>query len=333
VKKSFEIRLGFINSVNKIGWDRAFSEYRKNFGISELEAKKWWKWYSQHICLPEVYYEAESGPKTVEKKRGKGKNLETLPFVVTGPVDVEFAGNIYHLENEGLYRFSIITKSVRNLVVIKDRKSVMPLLCALSIIHIHGNRDASTTMEQRKKLLLSRYWISLTCGDIALLTKEVLNDAGFRARIISAFTLDDWNTYNNGHVLTEVFFHDISEWVLVDIDMGYVFMHNGKLLNAFYFWQCIKEERQILFVPLSEKEIDPLWLENDYSYAHMWRQLCKDINSKLAWYKRIFQTFGFQSDDKWIYIGDGKQAKRIIEYRGHYSSTLPEKEFLEKFYG
>ncbi|MGC9065254.1 MAG: hypothetical protein ACP5JO_01315 [Candidatus Ratteibacteria bacterium] len=329
----FEIRIGFINLVNKIGWKQALQKYEKYFNISEDDAKTWWEWYENEICVPEVCYELDSGPQVIKGKKGRGKKVEKLPLIVTGQVDVEFMGNVYKLTNEGLYRFSVITKSVRNLIMIKNRHSVIPVLKALSLMQIHGNRDQSTTMKQRKKLLLSRYWISLACGDISALTKEVLSDAEITSRLVSVLTLEDWNTYNNGHVLIEVFFPDVSRWVLVDVDMGYIFMHNGELLSSYSFWKCLKENRCIMFVPLSQKEIDPLWLENDYySYAHMWRVMERDLNSKLSWYKRIFQTFGFQSEGKFIYIGDGKDAKRIIEYRGHYSTTLPEREFIEKFY-
>jgi len=329
----FEVKLGFINLVNKIGWKKALQKYKKDFKISENDAKKWWKWYEKEICIPEVCYESDAGPQVVKGEKGTGEKLEKLPFIVTGPIKVEFMGNVYTLVNEGLYRFSVITKSVRNLVMIKHKNSVIPILKAISLIQIHGGRDQSTTLEQRKKLLFSRYWISLTCGDISALTKQVLSDAGFTSRLVSALTLAQWNTYNNGHVLLEVFFPDISRWVLVDVDLGYIFMHDGELLNAYSFWKCLKENNHILFVPLSQKEIDPLWLENEYySYSHMWRRIVKDVNTKLSWYKRIFQTFGFHTENKFIYIGDGKDARRIIEYRGHYSTTLPERAFVKKFY-
>lgn len=288
----FEIRLAFINRAIKEGWDKALQEFKKDFAISEAQAIRWWKWYEEKICIPEVCYETDSFPQILKGGKGKGQKIEELPLIVQGPLKVEFAGKTYHIEQEGLYRFTIITRSVRNLIMIKDKNSVMPILKALSFIQVHGNRDTCFSFEERKKLILSRYWISLTCGDIAALAKEILSNSGFKSRLVSSFTLEDWNTYNNGHVLLEVFFPSISKWVLVDIDMGYVFLDDSKLIDAITFWRCVRQNKQPVFVPLSPKEVDPLWLENNnYSYSHMWRTFVKDIPSKWDWYKRIFQTF------------------------------------------
>lgn len=329
----FEIRLAFINRVIKDGWDKALQEFKKNFAISETQAKRWWKWYEEKICIPEVCYETDSSPQILKGEKGKGQRIEELPLIVQGPLKVEFAGKTYHIEQEGLYRFAIITRSLRNLIMVRAKDSVMPILKALSFLHIHGNRDAFFSLEERKKLVLSRYWISLTCGDIAILTSEILSDAGFKSRLVSALTLEEWNTYNNGHALLEVYFPSVSKWVLVDIDMGYVFLDENKLIDSITFWRFVKQNKQPVFVPLSPKEVDPLWLENNnYSYAHMWRSVVKDIPSKWDWYKRIFQTFGFKDKEKWVYLAEGKDAKRVFEYRGHYSAILPEKRFEAKFY-
>ncbi len=329
----FEVRLGFIYLVIEKGWDEAIKKYKEEFGISVDTARKWWKWYEEKICISEVFYETDSGPEILTGIRGKARKIEELPLIVKGPMKVEFGGRVYHIDREGLYRFTSITKSNRNLIMIKNRDSVMPILKALSLIQIHGNRDVCFSTEERKKLVLSRYWISLTCGDIAALTKEILSDAGFNSRIVSAMTAEQWNTYNNGHVLLEVFFPSLSGWVLVDIDMGYIFMHDGRVIDAITFWGCVRENRQVVFVQLSNKEVDPLWIEkNGFSYAFMWRRIVKDINSKWMWYRRIFQTFGFKDGDEFVYLAEGKESRRVYEYRGHYAKTMDEKRFRKKFY-
>ncbi|MCX7705228.1 MAG: hypothetical protein N2115_03080 [bacterium] len=330
----FEIRLGFIYMVNDKGWDVAMKQYRDEFCIEEKTAKKWWQWYEDEICIAEVCYETDAGPEILTGEKGKGEKLEKLPFIVKGPLKVEFKNNIYNINREGLYRFTTITKGVRNLIMIENKNSLMPILKALSKIQVHGNRDICYSLEERKNLVLSRYWISLTCGDISVLAKEILKDAGFTSRLLSALTTDDWNTYNNGHMLLEVFFPLIKRWVLVDIDMGYVFLQDDVLIDAMTFWKCVKHNRRPVFIRLSEKEIDPLWLEkNGFSYAYMWRNIVKDENSKWNWYRRIFQSFGFQDEnDKFIYLAEGRDARRVLEYRGHYATVMSEKNFAKKFY-
>ncbi|HON05926.1 MAG TPA: hypothetical protein P5065_05685 [Candidatus Ratteibacteria bacterium] len=331
----FEIRLGFISNVEKYGWDKAVMDFKKKFNISEATAKKWWKWYEEEICIPLVQHETDSGPEEIKSQKGTGVKIEDLPLIIIGKQNVCFMGKTYRIESEGLYRFSVITRSVRNLIMIQDNNSMIPVLKSLALMQIHGNRDSSFSSEEWKKLLLSRYWISLTCGHIASLTGQVLSDYGFKSRIVSAFTFSDWNTYNNGHMLLEVFFPSILKWVLVDIDMGYVFLDDNGFIDAISFWRCVKQKKQPVFVPLATKEIDPLWLENNFSYAHMWRNIVKDIPSKWSWYTRIFQTFGFQDEEnpeRFVYLAEGKNAEKVFEYRGHYSNSLGEREFKEKFY-
>jgi len=332
-REIFELKCGFINLVKAKNWNEAVATYEKEFGIDRKTARNWWNWYKREICVPEVCFESGGKSEILTGKSGSAEKLQSLPLVVKGLRNVEFMGKVYNLDREGLYRFSVISESVRNLIVIRNEMSVMPILEAMALMQVHGNRDSMVKREERKKLLLSRYWISLTCGCISALTIEVLTDAGFKARSVSSMTVDQWNTYNNGHMTIEVFFPALSRWVFVDIDMGYIFMSDGQLLDCYNFWQCVKENRQPTFVALAPKEIDPLWLENDYSYTHMWRKIVADIPSKWNWYLRAFQTFGFNvHDDRWVYLASGRTARRVLEYRGHYATTLSEKAFVEKFY-
>ncbi len=65
----------------------------------------------------------------------------------------------------------------------------------------------------------------------------------------------------------------------------------------------------------------------------MWRNIVRDIGSKWNWYRRIFQSFGFQDEsNKFIYLAEKEDAERVLEYRGHYAAVASEEEFLEKFY-
>jgi hypothetical protein len=332
-REYFEWKCGFVNTVRAKGWDKALAEFRKEFGITEAKAKEWWAWYEREILVPEVCYEADGASEVLTGVPGRAPAVETLPLVARGVKKAMFRGKVYTFDREGLYRFTTISDSVRNVIAIRDGDSVMPVLKALALMQIHGNRDSAADLPARRKLLLSRYWISLTCGCISALTKDVLETAGFKARLVSSMTLRDWNTYNNGHVSLEVFFPDLARWVYVDVDMGYVFMHNGELLDCLGFWRCVREDRQPTFVPLAPKEVDPLWLEgNNYSYAFYWRRTVPDIPAKWNWYRRVFEVFGFNEKDRTVYMASGKAAERVQEYRGHYAKMLAEAAFVKKFY-
>ena len=45
---------------------------------------------------------------------------------------------------------------------------------------------------------------------------------GVKSRLVSSLTLDSWNSYDNGHIMIEVFRPELKKWVVYDIDLSLI---------------------------------------------------------------------------------------------------------------
>jgi len=325
--RPFAEGIRFVDEVHRSGWEKA----KEKFGMDEDEARKWWGWYEREVCKPWVVYEGEGGMEEVEGIEGEAEEVERLPLVVRDVRKAGFAGKVYNLEREGLYRFAVLTRSVRNLIVAREDRP-LPILRALSAIQVHGNRDGGKSIDELKELLLNRTSISVTCGIIASLTVAVLTDLGFRARFVTTLILEDWNTYDNGHALCEVFIPEGGKWALVDVDMGFMFMMDGVYLDAYEFWKCLREGERVEFSPLSEKFVDPFFLgASGFNYFLCMKYLLRDLESKKAWYKRIFQIVGIKDGDKTVFFGPEDEIRSY--YAGDWFDVVPLSEWRARSYG
>jgi len=323
-REDFTFRLSFINKVIEKGKEEAMRVLQ----VEDKKAEEWLKWYEKEERIPLVLCESEGGMIEIRCESGKGEEVEKLPLIVKGEKTVEFDGNTYHLKEEGLYRFLLIPHKIQNLILLRS-SSPLPLLRCLSLLQIHGNRHSKESRDRLKEKLREEAWISITCGTISSLGEKILKEEGFRARRVSANTLEKWNTYNNGHCLLEVFLPE-QGWTLVDLDMGFLFRGKSKFLSAYEFWKMVQEGIKPKFYSLSENPIDPYFLSPiGFNFSPYYKWKFNKIEWKWDWYRRIFQTIGIREREKSIFFGPEKKLK---EYFGETISVIPEKEWVKKFY-
>jgi hypothetical protein len=239
----------------------------------------------------------------------KVEDVRGLPLVVTGKKAVGFEGKSYPVEKEGLYRFLKYPSDVVNLISRKDDNSMLPVLRGLSLLHVHGNRDEQ--IEDAVGKLKRMMSISKTCGPMSNLAYTVLRkQAGFWPRTVTTVTKESLTGFDDGHQLMEVYYPLQKKWILVDIDMGYLFQEKGKdaYLDALEFWKILQEKRAYELVKLSTKEIDPSF--SIALYAKI--QFGTEAGVK-AWYGRIFQIFAIDGKG---FGWDEASRKRLVEMWG-----------------
>jgi hypothetical protein len=56
----------------------------------------------------------------------------------------------------------------------------------------------------------------VSCGNVAELARELLREAGYPARVVQVITDDEFNYFDDGHLMTEVFYE--GRWQLYDVD-------------------------------------------------------------------------------------------------------------------
>lgn len=105
-------------------------------------------------------------------------------------------------------------------------------------MHEHGYGDNSKSFEESLKISKQRK-LQMTCTAICNFTINLCNRLGIKTRLILLLTLDEWNSYNNGHSLVEIF--NDGKWKLWDIDLKNYFTLKGADLNAYQFCQAVSQ--------------------------------------------------------------------------------------------
>lgn len=280
--------------------------------------------------LPFVYY---AYLDTVEIIHGADEliNSADLPnSLIIRPGKFQFGGKTYNLNKEGLYRFVYPGKENQQRIVYE--KNIDALLSGISWIYSHGNSDDNKTYQEiNEKALYSK--IFATCGSISEWAKKILDDNNIRSRIVSSLTLDQWNSYDNGHILLEVYKKDLKKWVVYDLDNNSFFSKNGIPLSLIEFSvHSINSDYKINYLA-SNVNVDIANFVDDktnYDYAFLMEARFANENSRKQWYKRVMQV-PLIGDDKFNYFSNDANIARVTSYSSYYKH-MDKEQFLRKFY-
>lgn len=230
---------------------------------------------------------------------------------------------------EGLYLYLDPPKTTRHLIVYEE--NVQKLLHAISWVHVHGYKhdglsfnDAITTASCKK--------LQMTCGSISQFTERLLQALGIPSRLVTLITLDEWNTYDNGHTFIEIFQDE--KWVLYDIGTRSYFISGAEKLDALEFIEAVKAQNYERYT-FSKS---PVLAYGDlraqgYDFG-CWFQVMLLFNNNLdKWYKRIAQVQLIREDGSFYYTCDPKHRTRIESYPMHLPLIYLERnEFIDRFY-
>jgi hypothetical protein len=246
------------------------------------------KWKTRSLVL----YQSGGIWEEVAGESGTGKELAEFSLISKGVAQVQFHGKTYCVQREGLYRFMLLPDSLRNLISLRDGRSLIPLLMAISALQVHGNRQDPEGRPALKNRLLIEPWVCTTCGNIARLASEILSGEGYQTRMVGCSTLEEPNGYNDGHAMFEVYWPEAGKWILVDADMGLLFKAGEQFLGAEEVAKAVKEDHRPEFFVLAQKAavLDPFFLRPDgYNYALEFRWQWGTPEGKWQWYRRVMQ--------------------------------------------
>jgi len=200
---------------------------------------------------------------------------------------------------------------------------VSSLLKFIAMRHIHAPDDDHLTYEQALEAIKHRK-LRMTCSYIAQFAEKLLNAYDIPCRFILTLTLDEWNDYNNGHSMIEVYQHD--RWELWDIDQKHYFVFEGERVDAktfckihYMLYELVKFSKS----PILPKEDKNNWLD----------LLTKTDDFRREWYARVCQIPMIRENGILYYTSDEQDRKRIELYP--FSNPiihLSQREFEEKFY-
>ena len=215
-----------------------------------------------------VHYALFDKIQEVSESQSKdGKNLPSQLIISKGKY--MFSNKIYDLDKEGLYRF--IHPGVINEQRIVFENNLDSLLSSIAWIHSHGNKDDEENYTDfLKKAKISK--IFATCGSVSEWTARFLKEHGFRVRIVAVLTLDDWNSYDNGHILIEVFKEELKKWVVYDIDNDAYFTKDGNPLSLIEFTKQVRDGKYDINFIAKKNDIDTSNFfdkQNNYDYSFL----------------------------------------------------------------
>ena len=130
---------------------------------------------------------------------------------------------------------------------------VRALLSALAWISSQSVSHNNLPHHQLEEKALTEK-ILVTCSVISYFSHYILSKQGIKSRVIGTHTLDDWNGYDDGHMMLEVFMPDLKEWVLYDIGSKHYFTVNGLATNALGLYHAAKTG-DFEMVPISNTTI------------------------------------------------------------------------------
>lgn len=197
------------------------------------------------------------------------------------------------------------------------------LLKYIASRHIHAPNDDNLSYEEAKKKI-RHHKLRMTCGSISQFTEKFLQEHGVQCRFILTLTLDEWNDYNNGHSMVEVYQHD--RWELWDIDQKKYFVFEDQRVDAKTF--CSIHYMPYKIVKFS---LDPILPKED---ENNWLGMMTATEEKQrTWYARVCQIPMIRVNGVFYFTADDQDRKRVESYT--YCGPfyyLTREEFEERFY-
>jgi hypothetical protein len=285
--------------------------------------------YSERDNKPIVFHLTSNGIRRVSQSSGFAK--KDIPNQLVIQPDVyDFSGDCYSLNSEGLYRFLLPGKVNAQRIVYQN--DLDALLSAISWITTHGNSDnKKSNIELSDKALHSKLFI--TCGHISKWAHHLLTDLNVKSRLVAGITTDDWNTYNNGHTLIEVWRENWGKWVLYDLDNNSYFISSrgDEPLSIVEFSQSVATNDYEIIYLSSDTRLDASSFTSSDGYDYSF--FSEEVNVNIRdWYRRVMQVpLIFDESEKKYFFMDQSNKDRIESYSASYQ-YINKSEFLSRFY-
>jgi len=275
-----------------------------------------------------IYFNMDKSLKIdkVEKKSEKSSHFLD-DKVIHEPSFYQWGGDVYDLRNEGYYYLVDFKRGIdRNIIIYKN--DIFSLMSSLSWLVVHGSNDDRKSFDNKYSKLLNNK-LSLTCGDLSSFASSILDSLNIENRVVHFFTMDEKNSYDNGHVLIEAKVDN--QYILFDLDNNQYFKTNERILSAKDFidntnWDAIE------FVKLSiDSNTDS---QNFYSGNISFHGFMDYVNSNIkAWYKRVLQVpLIVENDIAYVGLSDKQSEDSVLDYHPK-AVILTKDEFNKKFYG
>ncbi len=173
----------------------------------------------------------------------KIKNIPLPNDLIINPDNYKFGQKIYKCKSPGVYRF-ISPQKINQQHIVLDKKDGIKSALLLSYLSIRGNKDNWSLIQSLEKKAIYRF-LSITCSLNTTFCDHLLKKNNFKSRRVFATTFEKRNSFNNGHVLLEVFSDKLRKYVCIDVDKKAIFFDQSKPLSLFEYSKALHEKKKI----------------------------------------------------------------------------------------
>lgn len=250
-------------------------------------------------------------------------------YSISFPTDNgESFSRVIDARDPGVYKFFVPGLGSKQFQVWWPELGVTRLVTDFGYLYVHGNRDDKADMVTLASIGTQRN-LSITCGTISNLLKNILKKFQIDSRITVSRTLMRANGLDDGHIMLEI--RDGKSWALFDPDSRTYF---GTKDNKIGVADIQKE-----FVPVVGKNIQvygPLMMVdvggfvdaqgNDLSLLEQRSRV--SLASLTMWYQRVLGVVGVEIDGTYYFNNRvDEQSLRVIQSQ-FVTSKLVDSKFL-----
>ena len=286
--------------------------------------------YSQDDNIPQAYFAYQTSINEVIADSSLVDSKVLPAKLLISPGHYTFENLSYDLTKEGLYRFYL--PEIENQQRIVFNGNIDSLLSSIAWIYSHGNSDNNKSIEElNDKALHSK--IFGTCDNISHWVKHNLDEHEIKSRVVQTLTIEDWNTYNNGHTMIEIYRNDLDKWVLYDLDNNAYFSANNKPLSLLEFQESVANNNYNMHFISSDtrNDISDFKENKGYDYAFFAEGINSNEDTLRNWYDRVIQIILISDSDNNLYFYNEEYREQTEIYSNQYK-FLEYKEFAHRFY-
>ena len=204
----------------------------------------------------------------------------------------------------------------------------------MSWIITHGYSDDN--LNKRDLIIKAgKNKLSITCGTASIFAKSILDELEIESRIVLGLSLEDWNSYDNGHTLIEVYHAIHNKWIVYDLDNNCYFTNENGPLSFIEFCNHVNRNLEYAVNYLSSDikyDLNSNIDKNDYKYNFITESIVSQENLLRDWYKRVLQIPLIKDGNYYNFYADDSVAKRVQIYSPKHRLVKSFNEFMNTYY-
>lgn len=286
---------------------------------------------SQVNANREVLAFINTGLKITELRSQRGEAEDLPSALIIKPGRYKAFGQIYDMQEEGLYRFLMPPEGNEQRIVYDNNPHL--LLSSISWLFSHGNRDNKMNYDNLEKKARTEKLVA-TCAKISKFALEAIEEQGINGRIVSGLTNESFNGYDDSHTMIEVRIG--STWRVYDLDNNAVFVSKktDKYLNFLDFQKLVVTTGAYKIERLASDPIVGVTnfsdKTTDYDYYLYSEEKTTTEESLRDWYEHVLQIPLIQDNNSIYYYADANELKVTEFFKT--ARKLSSQEMLERFY-